>query len=275
MSGKGYFKRTPRGGARSKQLVAGVRRGMPTRSRTFKLARSMRGGQGGYKGGFIINREAVTWCFNNAAGGTTSFVATADAGFAGSSLANVGTPQLVSGAIGGLMYNVPFAIDFTLDSLAQYSDLQQISDRYQIYKVELTFWSPATSATSQNVTNVSTGGLASLPWVHWVTDNDDNNATTMPVIKSKMGLRCGSLAQGKRVTAIIYPRVAPIVQTASGTSYSVPSGPIFINTANANVQHYGIKGYFANVGLSGVGETNGSTVIMCNTKYFIKVRDLQ
>jgi len=269
MSGKGYFKRTPRGGARSKQLVAGVRRGRPTRARTFKMARGLNNTS--WKGGFDINRLGVTWCLNNAA--TSELVATADLGFTGSSVFNCGTPVLVSGALGGQEYNVPFSMDFTLDSLAQYSDIQSICDRYQIVKVEVKFWSPATSAQAVNA--ATAGSLAAVPRVHYVVDYDDVTVPTVQQVKEKMGLRSGAISQGKTTTVAVYPRVAPLVQSAGGTSFTVPAGPMFINTASANVQHFGLKGYLANCPLPASGASAGCTVIMVETKYYIRTRDLQ
>jgi len=272
MSGRSYFKRKQTGAAKARKYVSGVRRGAPSRTRTFAVARPQR--SLGWKGGFIINRMGTTWCFNNAAAGAT-LVASAGPGFAGTSACNVGPPTAIPGTTGSLMYNAPFSMDFTLDSLEQFVDLQNISDKYMIYKVEVSFWTPATSSLAANLTGTPTETLPSSPYLHYCTDNDDNAAPTVQAFKSRMGIRGGQLGQGRRVVATVYPRVAPIVQSAGGATFSVPSSPIYINTANANVQHYGLKGYFANVCLSGVGDTNGATVIMAETKYFIKVRDLQ
>jgi len=227
-----------------------------------------------WKGGFVINRMGVSWCFNNATSGAT-LQASAGPGFAGTSAVNVGPPTAIPGTTGSLMYNVPWSMDFTLDSLEQFVDLQNISDKYMIYKVEVSFWTPATSSLGANLTGTPTETLPSIPYLHYCQDNDDNAAPQVQAFKSRMGIRGGQLGQGRRIVATVYPRVAPIVQSAGGATFSVPSKPIFINTANANVQHYGLKGYFANVTLSGVGDTNGATVIMAETKYFIKVRDLQ
>lgn len=246
------------------------------RARAGSGRRSARVGRSiAWKGGFNISRMGVTWCLNNAASAGGVLVATPNIGYTGTSAFNFGTPVLVSGAVGASMYEVPFSVDFSLDSLSQFSDLQQICDRYMIYKVELRFWSPYTSALGQSSAGAAGETVGAIPRVHYVTDHDDNTPGTVQQVKEKMGLRSGAMSQGKTTLITVYPRVAPLVQNASGTAFTVPTNPMFINTATANVPHYGLKGYLANVPLPGSGPASGSTVIMVDTKYFIKTRDLQ
>lgn len=122
MSGKRAFKRPTK--ARSKQLIAGVRRGLPTRQRAFRVAKGL---SNKWQGGFTINRWGQTWSVY--ANGDGSVLASPDAGVSTGSVLNLGTPEVVAGLAGNSTYNIPFAMSFSLDAIANYTELN-IGDKY-------------------------------------------------------------------------------------------------------------------------------------------------
>jgi len=281
MSGRSYgYKRAK---ATSTKLIAGVRRGRSTRSRAMVVARPRRGLP--WKGGFAINRMGPTWTIGNInTGAPGEFQALADVSntdTVGASTFSLGTPVQVVGYSTHGQFNVPFSLNFALNAVTAYTDITQISDKYKIDKVKVTFWCAQTQSTGQDPnSSLSPTNITAMPTIRWIQDTDDTAVGTVQQYKEVMNLQVGNMTNGRRIHCWIKPKPAPVLyQPSGGSAYAVPSTPMFINSAYPGVSHYGIKGYFENVQgaqASATGQVyNPGVTIMCETVYYVSVRDLQ
>lgn len=283
MSGRKYYK-TPKRSATKSTVYTKSLAGVRARAGTGRIsAKMVRGPK--WSGGFQINRLRPTWTISNintGARGSFEVVSdTSNTNIVGGSTFNLGTPVQVNGYGTLGQFNVPFSLNFSLDSVAQYTDITNISDRYRINKVKVVFWCAQSQAvgTDAGTTLVPTN-LTAMPTVRWDEDRDDNTAPTVQQFKAKMSSKAGNMSNGRRIECWIKPVPAPVLyQPAAGTAYAVPSYPTFINSAYPNVSHYGIKGVFENIqgaiaDAAGQVYNTGATV-MCETTYYLSVRDLE
>lgn len=214
------------------------------------------------KGGFTVTRQCTPIFISN-----SSVVGTPQQSpAAGSCALTLGTPvsnPLISGH-----YDVPFAMDFNLSQINNFSDFTNIADRYKITKVDVKILYNANAIAG----SAALGSYPSmLPVIHWINDQDDNGVQTALSLREKMGLKSRTCGDGKFVKFSVVPKPAAVV--APGTAFAVPTKPMWINSSYTTVPHYGIKGYFQNWSLQ-----VASTAVSCFTfelKYHVTLRDLQ
>jgi len=238
-----------------------------------------------WQGGFAINRLGPTWTITNINTGVPgtfeAYSDTTNLPAVGNSTFAVGTAVQVQGYGTDGQYNVPFSMNFSLDSVAQYTDIQSISDRYKIDKVKVTFWCAQTQSVANDpkVASITPQAITAMPTLRWDEDRDDNTPATVQQFKARMNSKVGNMANGRRITCWVTPVPAPTVYSpVTGGAYSVPSSPLYINTAYPGVSHFGLKGVFENVQgaiADAAGQVyNAGVNIMCETVYYISARDL-
>lgn len=284
MSGRSYFKRrtAPKPAAYTKSL-ARFRSRAGARTGALVVARPRRSLP--WRGGFPINRMGPTWTISNLNTGVPgTFQAVSDASntdTVGASVFSIGTAVQVNGFATHGQYDVPFSLNFSLNAVTAYTDITHISDKYKIDKVKVTFWCAQTQATGQDAnTSAAPTNITAMPTVRWIQDTDDAGVGTVQDFKEVMNSKWGNMANGRRIDCWVHPKPAPVLyQPAGGSAYAVPSTPMYINSAYPGVSHYGLKGYFQNVQgamVSAGGQVyNSGVTIMCETTYYISVRDLQ
>lgn len=136
------------------------------------------------------------------------------------------------------------AYAFTLDDMTNYGEFQALFDQYMIESVEVTFMP---RATVQSVAEEAVGGVG-VPRLHWVRDHDDANvpSTTLNTFLENARVKTELLDKPRKI------RITPstLVETYKGvasTSYS-PAFRKWIDAADANVPHYGLKWYLETPG---------------------------
>lgn len=169
------------------------------------------------------------------------------------------------------VYKLPFACEFSLGDLAQFSDIANICDRYKLLKAQVKVQYNANSVAG----DVAGGLPAFIPNIKYITDVDDSQPSGSNIIDAKMGVRTKALADGKFVTMSVRPVCAPLVNdnSQSGNAYEVPSKSMWINTGYPLVPHYGIKGYIENLPLEAT--TVATSCLTWTLTYTVLCRDLQ
>jgi len=219
----------------------------------------------GSTGGFVLKRKVPDcWLSNTAAAG----VAQVSGGPATSFLV-IGTP--VAHPVFTGIYNVPFSMIFSLDQLAQYTDITAICDKFKITNVAVKVMYNATAVAG---TAATAAYPSFMPIIKYITDSDDGVPQSALDLNAKMGLKTKTLANGKMVKLRCSPRVAaPIYQSAVATAYEVPNKATYINSTYPTVPHYGIKGYFENFSLQATA--NATSCATFEVEMTIKLKDLQ
>jgi len=232
------------------------------RSRKSRVPRPL-----GLNGGFTISRRVPTYYLTN----SVTFGVPTLSGGQGTTMMTTG--GVVQHPIFGNNYSFPFAMRFTLDQLAEYTDLTGISDRYKIIGVKVKFQYNTDSVTGlatlgQNQPNI-------VPSVCWVPDYDDDTPLTIAQLNAKTGLRRKPLNNGSFHQIKIVPRIAQSAYNGSivTAAYIVPGTRQFINSSYPSVPHYGLKGYIDNFYLNTIA--NGCSCITMDVEFTVQVKDLQ
>jgi hypothetical protein len=167
---------------------------------------------------------------------------------------NSGVLFSAQGVTGGTVLG---GVTFALSQIPNYTNLTNLYDDYQIEKVEIAFFLRLNQSVAEG-----------LPRLSVYPDFDD--ATSPPTI--------GNVFNHPRVTQHIFteahpeykiciePRVSIPAYQGAFTGYTVAPAKVWVDCANAGVQHYGLKYGIENL-------TNTSQYIDVYVKYFIGMRN--
>ena len=186
--------------------------------------------------------------------------------------AMIQTGGIITNPFFGNNYTVPFSLQFTLDQLAQYTDITGFCDRYKITNVTVKFQYNTDSV--QGFPTATQGTPNIVPSLCWIVDSDDFALQTPTELNAKMGLKRKALNNGAFHSIKLRPKVAPaIFQSGIATAYSVPSKSVYLNSAYPSVPHYGVKGYIDNFYLGGSG--GAASCITVDVTMTVALRDFQ
>lgn len=165
------------------------------------------------------------------------------------------TPPVVLGttvaSVGG-GWNIPFAMRFCLSQITNWADLVALFDEARInaVKVYVTY--------NHNVSTASAN--SSMPTLFWYPDYTDATVVAPSVLRERMGVTAAEFTSERRtqVMKITPCRVGYELDLTGGApaAAGVVDGPWISVTPGQNVDHFGIKGYLANVVLP--ADTPGS-----------------
>lgn len=125
----------------------------------------------------------------------------------------------------------PGAISFHLNDLPDYAEYVALFDAYKIAKVELTLFPLyINDVVSVNIPQIQ---------LYTAVDHDDENPVPLNNLRQYANMRISSARHIFRQT--IYPKVAAQVYNGIAAAYSQPKGGTFIDCANVDVPHYGLK----------------------------------
>ena len=216
------------------------------------------------EGGFKITRvvENITAISNSNAVNTPVAINPA-----GTTMLHIGSPEVTG--LGTSLYNVPFAFTFHLDNIAGYGDITSIADQYCIYGISVVARYNSNSVSGDG----GVGVQQCVPVMRWVPDYDDGAVESPASIRQKMGLRTTRL--DKDVKIYIKPKTAGIVSadTTIPTGFIVNTKTTYCNSAYAQIQHFGIKGYIENMNITST--SNVLSFVNFEVKYYIRAKSLQ
>lgn len=222
----------------------------------------------GQQGGFtIVRRLPTAFIANSSIAGVPQVSNPASA--SGTNMIVLGST--VAHPIFGATFSLPFAAGFTLDMLAQYTDLTNIADQYKISNVELRFQYNASDVAGQPI---GASAPATIPILKYVVDYDDAALETVTALQAKMGLKTKPLTDGKFHSVRLSPRVADSVFGSTLVpAYAIPSKAMYLDAQVATTPHYGLKGYIENLPLSSTGLM--TSCITIEVAYTIQLKGLQ
>jgi len=165
-------------------------------------------------------------------------------------------------------------VQWQLNALTGFADIQNLYDQYRIAKVELVFYS---CSTSQMTTSVGSTGTALnfAPYFMYAVDTGDNTPVASFAELQEYGSchtkQIQNNPNGKIGALVIYPKVREGVLEDGGTIVSgVTKRAPWISTGRADVPHYGIK-----LGLSstGTGGFDSAWSISLSTRIYLQVKN--
>lgn len=218
-------------------------------------------------GGTVLTRRVQT-CYINNSNIFGAPVATNPPG----ATAMIQLGSIITNPYFGNNFTFPFVLTFSLDQLVQFTDITNFADRYKIKDVYIRM-----QYNSDSVTGVPTTGQNQpniVPSMCYIADYDDSNVQTPTELNAKMGLKRKALNNGAFHLIKLKPKVAPaIYQAGVASAYAVPSSQTFINSSYPTVPHYGIKGYFENFFLGGIGA--GCSQVTLDVVMKVQIKDFQ
>jgi len=162
--------------------------------------------------------------------------------------------------------DIPFAMNFRLSDVINYSDIATLADKYRIKSIYLRL--------IPNFTQNSINGIYSYPSVSYVVDDDDAAAPTVAQLREKMGVKVKTFKPGQYVgIKLRYPKIQATVQDATGTANAQMQGGRWLDCQNVNIPHYAIKGVISNMDLPSVA--NAKIAIKFDLAYVLEAKDFQ
>lgn len=157
----------------------------------------------------------------------------------------------------------PLSFEFLFNSLYSYSEFTTLFDKYRLDKAVVYIQminNPNAVVATNNSTNVTVNttptGWNTTNWypkLWYITDHDDSSTTTIAAIKERVGVKCCVLKPNVVKKITVKPAVAvQIYKTAVAAGYG-PRWGQFIDMANPDVPHYGLKTVFDPLGLDPAG----------------------
>ena len=222
----------------------------------------------GQQGGFtVVRRLPTAYISNSSIAGVAQVSNPASA--SGTNMIVIGST--VAHPVFGATFSLPFSAGFTLDMLAQYTDLTNIADQYKITNVQLRFQYNASDVAGQPI---GASAPATIPILKYVADYDDASLETVTALQAKMGLKSKPLVDGKFHSVRLSPRVADAVYGSTlASAYAIPAKPMYLDAQSPAIPHYGLKGYIENLPLSSTGLM--TTCITIEVVYTVQLKGLQ
>lgn len=148
----------------------------------------------------------------------------------------------------------PLSFEFMFNQMYTYSEFTSLFDKYRLDKAVVYIQMINNPDGSMN-TNVSNTYNAQnwYPKLWYISDHDDSNTTTIAAIKERVGVKCCVLKPNVVKKITVKPACAvQIYKTSVAAGYG-PRWGQFIDMANPDVPHYGLKTVVDLLGLDPVG----------------------
>lgn len=218
----------------------------------------------GPQGGFRITRKLPLIAVSSSAAGSV---------FKSDPTGNclqIGVPTLSTG-FSNDVYDIPFAMTFQLDQVVESGDITAICDQYKIVGAYVRIY--YNNSNSAYGAGAGAGKIGSMPFVQYITDEDNATLPTQVRLRAKMGVR---LATFKNNTSYIgikcRPKPTMEVYAGGATSAYSPMSA-WIDTTDADVPHYAIKGMLTQVPL--LDTTEGTAVFTYDVALAVVAKGLQ
>lgn len=182
----------------------------------------------------LIRKLPEIAIYNSAAGVATLIDPT-------SSCVNITNLGLSTGATANL-YDIAFGLRFRLDQIINSTDVTTLADKYKIKSAYVRLY--------YNNSNSSTGTQGGMPFVQYITDHDDASAPlSANTLREKMDVKFKTFQNGSSYIGIkVNPKpVREVYATGVLTGFEQPNRSVWLDCANPNVEHYGIRGVFSQV----------------------------
>lgn len=159
----------------------------------------------------------------------------------------LGAAQASGGLIAGI-YDVPFTTFTQLNQVFNYNDFTTLFDQYQIksvtYYITLSQAAVSTLGTVQDT-------MLTQPSIMYFPDYDDGAMINCDAVRERMGVRQKNLVPGKTTKITLRgPKPDSLVWSGGAVAVSaVPKGSTWLDTANQQVPHWGLKGCFKGLDL--------------------------
>lgn len=250
-----------------------------TRTRTYvrKVGR-----MGGYTLGGRINRYKYMKYRRNRTGYIKIIRKLPEIAYSNSNVAGIGTvtdptgtclnATILGSTIGSVaannLYDIGFSLNFRLDQVINSADITALVDKYKIKGAYVRVY--------YNNSNSSSSTQGGMPLVQYITDHDDKLVPlSQNSLREKMGVKFKTFQNASSYIGMKCRPVPNKTVFATGilNGYEVPSRPVWLDAANTNIEHYGIKGILSSVYLP--ANTSAASLFKFDIALVIEGKDFQ
>lgn len=159
---------------------------------------------------------------------------------------------------------------FTFNTIASYPEFSSLFDRYMITGVKVMFQLLTVPEDNYAIGSTSVANASNwYPKLWYCPDYDNDTAETVAMLKERIPTKCVILKPNKMVSVMVRPAIlSQTYRTALTTGYS-PAWNKWIDAANVDVPHYGLK--YA-IDLDGIGTATNFTVRI-ERKFYFTMKD--
>jgi len=170
------------------------------------------------------------------------------------------------------LYQFGGAMQFQLDQTLQHADFNQLFDKYKIRGVKVTLMPLGTATTNATTVNLASNNYASIAIA---VDNDDASLpSSWNDVAVKQDCKIKRLSNAVSVY-IRNPKLAGSLYNGATSAYKPTTG--FVDMANDNVPHYGLKFYIRDCPLPAPpsGANGAQVCFRVVTKFYLAMKDPQ
>lgn len=164
------------------------------------------------------------------------------------------------------------ALKFQLNDLISYGDFTGLFDRYKINMIVLKVQLEQNPDAAYRINGNTVANAANFyPKLWWATDYDDSAAVSLDEMKQLQNVKCSVLRPNSFITIKCKPAIlAQTYRTVATTGYS-PKWGQWIDCANVDVPHYGIK---LCMDMNGY-DASSNFQIRIEPKFYIQCKDVR
>lgn len=162
-----------------------------------------------------------------------------------------------------------FSMYFSLADIPNVSEFTTLFDYYKLNRVLVTIKMVSNPDASQQPTSQTLSNLMNYyPTIWYVRDNDDNNTVTLPAIKEFEKVRHKVLMPNREIKIILRPTTLSQIYKGVLPGYAIDTKKQYLDMAQADIPHYGLKTVFDLEGLTSSGDDVRQWQFKINAKYF-------
>lgn len=166
------------------------------------------------------------------------------------------------------------ALSFRFSDLKNTSEFSNLFDRYLIVGARVQFQLITNPDANNQLANQTTVNSANwYPKIWYTIDHDDSGIITRSQIQEYTNSKCRVLRPNQIVKAYVpFPRTAGGAGSGTTVYPSIVNGPKFVDMANRDIDHYGLKWAvdFFNLNTS---TTVCPFAVKIDVKYYFKCKD--
>lgn len=162
-----------------------------------------------------------------------------------------------------------YQMDFKFQDLSNYTEFVALFDQYRIDKVEVTFQLVGNVYNTQapNSTAANTTNWFPKLWISKDYDGPSGTVDTLAEIKERQDVQCFILEPNKFKTVTLQPKALVQTYVTSGATGKSPK-VIKIDTAQAQVEHYGLTYVYDANGLDPGNTQDAAFKVAVERKYY-------
>lgn len=177
--------------------------------------------------------------------------------------------------VGASLQSAPCSMAFQMDDVPNVSEFQNLFDYYKLNRVLVTI-KMIPNPDAQNFGQVvATNNATWYPTLWYVVDHDDNNTVTLAQIKEFERVKHRVLKPNSEIKIMVRPtNLIQCYRTLATTGYQIDFKKQYLDMANLDIPHYGLKMVFDFEGIQ-LNSVANNYQFKINAKYYFTCKSVR